>query len=154
MLSMSQDYDIGTQPLNNKSDADLRATKNVETVETSSGSINIPKWIIFFIGGCSLMVPFLGRNALLWFVDLSSVGASIAYLVTCVCAYKIAETGTGKFISIMGVLVSFAFLVFLLTPFFDSNITMPSYYVLILWCVLGLMVYLFLNKSKPNVSLS
>ena len=157
VLSMSQDYDIGTQSLNNKSDADLRATKNVETVEnagTSSGSINIPKWIIFFIGGCSLMVPFLGRNALLWFVDLSSVGASIAYLVTCVCAYKIAETGTGKFISIMGVLVSFAFLVFLLTPFFDSNITMPSYYVLILWCVLGLMVYLFLNKSKPNVSLN
>lgn len=137
VLSMSQDYDIGSHPV---------VDKKADNIQQA---VNIPKWIILFIGGCSLIVPFLGRNALLWFVDLSSVGASVAYFVTCLCAYKIAESAKGKFISLMGMLVSLAFLVFLLTPFFDSNITAPSYYALIFWCVLGMAVYFMLTRTKP-----
>lgn len=136
VLSMSEDYNLGKQ-----------ATQTADKV-------TVPKWIILFIGGCSLLVPFLGRNALLWFVDLSSVGASVAYLMTCVCAYQIAKAGKDKFISVMGMLVSVAFLVFLLTPLFKSNITAPSYYALIFWTVFGVIVYMAIRGRYQGGAVS
>ncbi|MFL7040943.1 APC family permease [Vibrio lentus] len=102
------------------------------------------KKVIIFIGLVALIVPFFGRNALFWFVDVSSVGASIAYLVTCFAAYKLCVGNRMKVITIIGVLSSISFLLFLLTPFFNSNIPMVSAFVLLVWIVLGYFLY---NKS-------
>lgn len=130
VLSMSDDYNIGKK------------------IEQNGESVIMPKWIILFVGICSLIVPLFGRNALFWFVDLSSVGASVAYFMTCACAYKIAKLQSTKIISIMGMLVAFAFLVFLLTPFFKSNIAAPSYYALLFWIVFGGIVYSFISRRE------
>ncbi len=110
-----------------------------------------PTNIILFISLCVIFVPFMGRNALLWFVDLSSVGASLAYLVTCLSALKIANSQKDKIIAMMGVCVSIFFLVVLLLPIFGANITTPSYYCLILWVILGVFVYNKFNKNKGNL---
>lgn len=134
VMSMSEDYNIGKQ------------------AQKTNNQVIVPKWIILFIGICSLVVPFMGRNALIWFVDLSSVGASVAYLMTCLCAYTIATNGKDKVYSAIGMLVSAAFLVFLLTPFFKSNITAPSYYSLIFWTVFGAAVYAYLNIFRAKAT--
>lgn len=127
--SMSSDFSIGSR-----------------TTILQDGSVNIPTWVMYFIGVCAMIVPFFGRTALLWFVDLASVGASIAYFMTCLCAYKISYNTKDKVISSIGMLVSLAFLVFLLTPFFDSNISLPSYYSLAFWVVFGICVYILANR--------
>ncbi|PID86228.1 amino acid permease, partial [Candidatus Gracilibacteria bacterium] len=100
---------------------------------------------------CAFFVPFMGRNALLWFVDLSSVGASLAYFVTCLSALKIANTQKDKIIAMMGGGVSVLFLVVLLLPIFGTNISVPSYYCLVLWIVLGIFVYKLFNKNKGKL---
>ncbi|OCH40313.1 APC family permease [Vibrio cyclitrophicus] len=97
--------------------------------------------VIIFIGAVALVVPFFGRNALFWFVDVSSVGASVAYLVTCLAAYKLCLENKMKIITMIGVISSLLFLLFLLTPFFDSNIPNVSAVVLIVWGMLGFVVY-------------
>ncbi|MBS9767582.1 MAG: APC family permease [Flavobacteriaceae bacterium] len=125
LVSMGEDYGLNT--------------------ETNTDSI-IPKWIVIFIGVCSLIVPFMGRNALLWFVDLSSVGSSVAYLFTSICAYKIASTNKNRLISIISMSVSIVFLIFLLTPFFSSNISQASYYCLFFWVLFGVLVYSKIRK--------
>ncbi|PME50262.1 APC family permease [Vibrio lentus] len=99
------------------------------------------KKVIIFIGLVALIVPFFGRNALFWFVDVSSVGASVAYLVTCLAAYKLCVENKMKVITIIGVISSIFFLLFLLTPFFNSNIPMVSVFVLVVWIILGFLLY-------------
>ena len=131
--SMSSDFNIGSK-----------------TSVIEDGTVNVPTWVMYFIGICAMIVPFFGRTALLWFVDLASVGASIAYFMTCLCAYKISYSTKDKVISCMGMLVSLAFLVFLLTPFFDSNISLPSYYSLLFWVIFGIGVYMLANKRAPR----
>lgn len=98
--------------------------------------------IFYLIGAISCLVPFFGRNALFWFVDLASVGASFAYLVTCAAAWKVSQDRFMKFISIIGISVSGLFLLFLLTPFFGSNIPVVSAVCLMIWLALGGLVYL------------
>lgn len=109
--------------------------------EQASKELKIPAWVIYFIGIFAAIVPFFGRTALLWFVDLSSVGASVAYFMTCWCAYKIINNQKEKIVSLCGMGISVLFLIFLLTPIFKSNISEPSYYSLIFWVVLGFVVY-------------
>lgn len=137
VTSMSSDFNIG-----------------VHSTSVQVNDIVIPKWVMCFIGICAMVVPFFGRTALLWFVDLSSVGASVAYLMTCLCAYTIAKSWQDKIISTLGMTVSLAFLVFLLTPIFGSNISTPSYYSLLFWIILGLIVYIFAKDRKRSVEFS
>jgi len=132
VTSMSSDFDIG-----------------VHSTYVQFNDVVTPKWVMYFIGICAMVVPFFGRTALLWFVDLSSVGASVAYFMTCLCAYKISTNFKSTIISSIGMIVSLTFLVFLLTPFFESNISTPSYYSLIFWVLLGSIVY-FYTKDRVN----
>lgn len=137
VTSMSSDFNIG-----------------VHSTSIQVNDVVIPKWVMYFIGICAMVVPFFGRTALLWFVDLSSVGASVAYFMTCLCAYTISKNWRDKIISTLGMIVSFAFLIFLLTPIFDSNISTPSYYSLLFWIILGLIVYMFAKDRKRLVEFS
>jgi hypothetical protein len=105
------------------------------------------KKIILFIGFVALIVPFFGRNALFWFVDVSSVGASMAYLVTCSAAYKLCIDNKNKIIAILGVFSSLLFLLFLLTPFLHSNIPLVSAKILIAWVVIGFFLYFKFGKT-------
>lgn len=107
------------------------------------------KQVIIFIGFIALIVPFFGRNALFWFVDVSSVGASFAYLLTCLAAYKVSRKMSFKLVSLVGVTASISFLFFLLTPFFNSNIPLVSVYVLLVWSVLGSVLYNKVRGSMP-----
>ena len=136
VTSMSSDYNIGIN------------SKSIE-----SDGVKIPKWVMYFIGLCSIVVPFFGRTALLWFVDLSSVGASVAYFMTCLCAYKISKNNKSRVISGLGMTVSIAFLVFLLTPIFGTNISIPSYYSLLFWIILGVLIYVFATRVKTTPKL-
>ncbi|MCG3862037.1 APC family permease [Psychrobacter sp. Ps5] len=141
VTSMSSDYSIG-------------GTSTHISGSTSSETVYIPKWVMYFICIFAMLVPFFGRTALLWFVDLSSVGASVAYFMTCLCAYKIAKTLGNLVISSIGMCVSLTFLIFLLTPIFDSNISMPSYLSLAFWIVLGLIVYFYIRNRVPNKNIN
>lgn len=109
------------------------------------------KEVVLFIGFVALIVPFFGRNALFWFVDVSSVGASLAYLVTCFAAYKISEKIYTKIIASIGVFFSVSFLIFLLTPFFESNIPLVSVLVLCSWILFGFIVYMCFFRTKKSL---
>ncbi|MEZ9903904.1 APC family permease [Vibrio breoganii] len=109
------------------------------------------KAIIIFISFVSMIVPFFGRNALFWFVDISSVGASFAYLVVSLAALKLSVTLSQKLFGLLGSLCSVLFLIFLLTPFFGSNIPLVSAVVLAIWCMLGALVYKVFYSEEVKV---
>ena len=73
-----------------------------------------PANAILFIMAISMIAPFLGRNALGWIVDMSSIGAAIGYGYTSVAALKYAKKEQNILIEITGCIgiVMSIFLVF------------------------------------------
>ncbi|WP_036829085.1 amino acid permease, partial [Photobacterium sanctipauli] len=125
--------------------------KNEYKDSETSISVN---YLVVIVGCLSCIVPFFGRNALIWFVDLSSVGASFAYFITCMAAFKLASTLKYKIYAVLGTLCSLLFLIFLLTPWFDSNIPFVSAICLFVWLGVGIVAYykLHLSSSRKGIA--
>ena len=51
----------------------------------------MPYNAILFVGGSSLIAPWIGRQVILWIVDVSALGTAVAYMYTCVAAYGLAR---------------------------------------------------------------
>ena len=114
-----------------------------------------PKNAIMFIVACSILVPFLGRTAIGWCVDITSIGAAIAYGYTSAAAYKLSkdeENTSIKITGLVGIILSFIFGVFLLIPNLLSITTMAaeSYLIMVVWSILG--VFFFRTIFKRDTS--
>jgi len=108
-----------------------------------------PKNAMIFCVIVSLSGPILGREALGWFVDMCAIGASIGYFFTCASTLVTAKRdGDGSaFLKLMagvGVAFSVAFMILQLIPIpgiSGVHFGKESYYLLIVWVVLGLIFY-------------
>ncbi|WP_066383824.1 APC family permease [Neobacillus mesonae] len=125
---------------------------------------------IIFTAVFCLFAPWFGRPALLWVVDMSATGVTIAYLYTCCTAYKLfkwnengksldigEENSNGlvsplkKFICLIGIISSISFLGLLLIPSSPSSLGTPSLIALVVWSVLGLFFYLLKRKEYQQI---
>lgn len=120
-----------------------------------------PYVAIIFTIIVSAFAPWFGREALIWVVDMSSIGVSIAYLYTSYTAYylfKWSEKGVidstkqevapvKKFISLLGIIASIIFILLLLVPGSPAFLGFESRVALITWIVLGFIFYLVKRKE-------
>ena len=109
----------------------------------SNGS---PRNAILFTVGISLVIPFFGRTVIGWPVDVSSIGAAVAYCVTSAAAFKFAcRNGdvVTKATGLVGAVMSIVFCLLLLVPNYlaGSVLSAESYLVLALWCIIGFALY-------------
>lgn len=108
-----------------------------------------PKNAMIFCVVVSLSGPILGREALGWFVDMSAIGASIAYLFTSASTLITARKNSDgtPFLHVMGVLgviFSVIFIILQLIPIpglSGVHFGRESYIMLAIWTVLGLAFY-------------
>ena len=105
-----------------------------------------PRNAILFVVGISLVIPFFGRTVIGWPVDVSSIGAAVAYCCTSAAAWKLArEKGDAvtKATGLVGAVMSIAFCLLLLVPNYLSGsvLSAESYLVLALWCIVGFAFY-------------
>lgn len=113
-----------------------------------------PKNALIFCILISLSGPILGREALGWFVDMSSIGASIGFFFTCACALvTMRRDGDGspflKSAARIGVAVSTLFMVLQLVPIpgiSGVHFCSESYILLAVWIVLGVVFYIQQKK--------
>ena len=103
----------------------------------------VPKNAIVFVVGASLVAPFVGRAAIGWIVDVTTVAASIAYAYVSACALRTAREEHRPFSAVMavlGIVLSAAFFIHPLIPnFWNISVLAPeSYLILAAWCILGL----------------
>ena len=94
----------------------------------------------------AILLSLLGRNTLVWFVDLTSFGAIIGFGYCSAAAYKLAKaegkrktTVTG----LIGAVISVIFLIVQLVPRVAALDAMASeaFLLLALWCLLGFVFY-------------
>ncbi|MDO4916610.1 MAG: APC family permease [Rothia sp. (in: high G+C Gram-positive bacteria)] len=119
-----------------------------------------PRNAILFVAALCLLSPWFGRSALLWIVDMTSVGISVAYFYTCYCAYKIGKTGyvfgmdkkvapnaRMKWFGLAGCVLALGFLALLLVPGSPGQLGVQPLSALIFWAVLGVIFYWIRRKS-------
>ena len=111
---------------------------------------------IFYIMLISMISPFLGRTAVGWFTDITSVGAAIAYGYTSAATYVTAKKegdGFYKFTGVAGIIAAVVFMVFLLVPSEMSAAAMSAeaFLILAIWGVLGIVYFHFVfDKDSEN----
>lgn len=117
-----------------------------------------PKNAMIFCMIISLSGPILGREALGWFVDMSAIGASIGYGFTCLSTIVTIKRQDEKkpiltVIAILGTIFSLIFIVLQLVPIpglSGVHFSTPSYIMLVVWIVIGIIFYLRQRKYIVN----
>lgn len=139
-----------------------RARALPDMFRTISKKNQTPIWGIWFVTLITLPTPWFGRQALTWIVDMSSTGVSVAYLFTCLAAYKVLAwrkeeanreiAPLKKGLALFGMIASFGFLLLLLLPFSPAALTTPSYVLLVGWAILGAIFYLVIRKRYNSLT--
>ncbi len=115
----------------------------------------VPRRTILLIMGGSMALPFFGRTAISWIVDVTTVGASIAYAFTAAAALKTARKEKNwkmTIVSIMGLIVSVIFALLFLIPnlLSVSTLSTESYLILSTWGILGFVIFRLLLERDTR----
>lgn len=126
---------------------------------------NTPYAGIIFTCVVCLIAPWFGREVLLWIVNMSAVGVTIAYFYTCFVAFKLFRWSADdspslqtadlegvvapvkKVFSLLGALTGLSFLGLLLIPGSPGFLGPPSWIALIVWILLGIVFYLVRGRE-------
>ena len=101
---------------------------------------------ILFILVLSVFLSLLGRNTLIWFVDLTSFGAIIGFGYCSAAAYKLSKAEGNRKTTVtglIGVIVSIVFVFVQLVPHVAALDAMSSeaFLLLAFWCLIGFVFY-------------
>lgn len=105
-----------------------------------------PEMAIALIGLVSLPFPFLGRTAIGWIVDVTTIGATIIYCFVAAAAWKTAadrgDRGE-KAAGLIGFAAMVGFLLYLLLPnlFTTGSMESESYFLFTAWAICGFVYF-------------
>ncbi|NLM06952.1 MAG: APC family permease [Tissierellia bacterium] len=102
---------------------------------------------IVFITGISLIGPWIGREVIIYIVDMSSLLAAIVYTYVAGISFGKAKSKLEKNMSNIARLSGLLFISLLVLPFSPSRLSTNSFVFLVVWITLGLIFY----TGKKNV---
>ncbi|CAM5197077.1 hypothetical protein CDEN61S_02723 [Castellaniella denitrificans] len=128
------------------------------------GKHGTPWASIVFVCAICLLAPWFGRSVLLWIVDMSAVGISIAFIYYCAVAYRLFKWTASqrapafckeiaplkKLVALAGMLCSIGLLGLLLVPGSPAFLETPAWIALGCWALIGLGFYLTLAREYCN----
>ncbi len=118
---------------------------------------NSPRNATLFLVGVSCLVPLVGRTAIGWLVDVTTIGACIAYGYVSWCAFATARNESNRTYmatGVAGLAAAGAFIVYFLVPnFWTVNaFATESYLALAAWSIFGFLFfrYIFRHDNKDR----
>ena len=111
----------------------------------------IPQNAVLTVAAISVIIPFLGRTAIGWIVDVTTLGATLIYGLISQAVYHHAKKSNNRVqmaTGIIGVVLMMAFVILLMIPGllpFDAMET-ESYILFIFWSVFGLIYFRILVR--------
>lgn len=120
-----------------------KAAPSVLAKCNKNGNPSIAVYCVMFV---SVLIPFLGRTAIGWIVDITTLGATIIYGLVSYAVYKDATKRAERLERVSGMsglLLMLAFGIMLLLPniFSSSAMASESYILFDLWAVLGIIYF-------------
>ena len=119
-------------------------------------NLGTPKNAVLFIILISLPIPFLGRTAISWIIDVNTIGATIAYGYTSAVAFILARRNNYlpvKITGAIGAIISLIFFLYFMVPNFwtaISAMSTESYLILICWSILGFIFFRYIFKRDEQ----
>jgi len=106
---------------------------------------NVPVKAMLVVSVISMIIPFFGRTAIGWIVDVTTLGATLMYGFVSACAMKAAR-GRNKRVFVTGAAGLVLMIVFgavLLLPDLISSDTLATetYFLFIVWSILGFIYF-------------
>ncbi len=106
----------------------------------------IPSRALWCVAIISMIIPFFGRTAIGWIVDVTTIGATIVYIYVSICAVVVGKREkkfSALLIGVIGALITMIFAVSYLLPHIrsQSELAAESYMILILWSLIGMIVF-------------
>lgn len=108
-----------------------------------------PKMAIIFMMVLALIAPWFGRQVLTWITDMTCVGAAMGFTYTCASAAVIAKRNHDTkqmWVSILGIAVASIFLIITFVPGMPGFLSIPSFIILGVWIVLGIIFYFSIKR--------
>ena len=117
--------------------------------------LQIPKNALIFIFAVAILVSLLGRTAIGWIVDITTVGATLAYGYISAATYVQARQEKQFFYTttgLIGIVLSAALCLFMFMPqiWQISTLATESYFIFSLWGVLGSLFFLKVFRSDKK----
>ncbi|MFA9396790.1 MAG: APC family permease [Clostridiaceae bacterium] len=108
-----------------------------------------PYHSIIFILVLISVAPFFGRQVLTWIVDMSALGGALVFFYTSLTAYKISD-GLEKKVGLIATIFSSIFILLLIIPGSPGFLSIQSIIALVLWSILGAVLYLVDTKKVTS----
>ena len=111
----------------------------------------IPGKAILLIACISVIIPFLGRTAIGWIVDVTTLGATLVYGYVSVAAAKISSQcgdKKEKVTGFAGLVICIGFGLYILLPnlFGTGTMETESFFLFVVWAVLGFIYFRVILK--------
>ncbi len=123
------------------------------------GTLNrhgVPAHAILVVAIVSSVVPFLGRTAIGWIVDVTTLGATLIYGIVSAATMKLAGARKDRLeerCGLVGLVIMVCFGVYLLVPnlFVAGSMAPESYFLFVVWSVLGFIFFrMVLRRDKEK----
>ena len=106
----------------------------------------VPANAVLLVLCLSLPIPFLGRTAIGWIVDVTTIGATIIYAFVSASARKLAlsrNDRTEQMTGAVGFVLMMLYLMYLLLPNLvaQGSMATESYFLFIIWSILGFLFF-------------
>lgn len=109
---------------------------------------NVLEHALSFVTSISLIAPWLGREAIIYIVDMSSALAALVYAYVCFVSLRYAKTLWKKITCTIGLLMGITFLGLLLLPFSLGRLSIVSMILLAIWSIIGYLYYRYYTKKS------
>lgn len=105
-----------------------------------------PERAILLMAGISALIPFIGRTAVGWIVDVTTIGATIVYAIVSATCCKLAARRNDKrdrSFGIAGLIMMSIFLLILLVPSIlgTGDLASETYFLFTVWAMLGFIYF-------------
>ena len=122
---------------------------------TLANEAGLPQKAMLLLILISLPIPFLGRTAIAWLVDVITISGSLAYGYVSFCAYLTAKKeGEEKYVKlgIAGMVASLFFFACPIMPnlLLGTSLNTESYLLLSVWSIVGLFYYWYILRHDSE----
>ena len=112
---------------------------------------NVPANAVRLVIAISFLVPLIGRTAIGWIVDVTTIGATLVYALVSAAAAKLAKQDGNRRVRLAGVLglgFMLAFGAYVLLPnlLLRSSMARETYFLFIAWSVLGFLFFRYILR--------
>lgn len=116
---------------------------------------NLPGKAILLIAAVSALFPFLGRTAIGWIVDVTTIGATLIYGLVSFCVFRLSrerKDRVARRTGLAGFALMIAYGLYLLVPnlYTASSMARESYFLFLVWAVLGFIYFRVLLVRDTN----